>query len=72
MNAVLGRRDVVLVGDWDERTSHFEREPIYLVRGGVIDALLPCEDLVDEHFGTVDVVPGSTLAATATVLNKVS
>ena len=71
LNSVLGNRKVVLIGDWVDDAHGFEREPIYLVRGDVIDAFNGYDrswaDLVDQHFDVVDVVPGTVLAATATV-----
>ena len=71
LNSVLGNRKIVLIGDWVDDAHGFEREPIYLVRGDVIDAFnhydRPWAELVDQHFGAVDFVPGTVLAATATV-----
>ena len=71
LDAVLGHRDIVLVGDWIDDAHGFEREPIYLVRGSVIGAFnschRPCEELVDQHFAEVDIIPGSVLAASAVV-----
>ena len=71
LNSVLGNRKIVLIGDWVDDAHGFEPEPIYLVRREVIDAFNLYDrdwgELVDQHFGAVDVVPGSVFAATATV-----
>ena len=68
LNAVLSSRAVVLVGNWNEQETDFEHEPIYLVRGAVITAFNDCrrpwEELVDQHFGDVDVISGTVPLST--------
>jgi hypothetical protein len=71
LNAALGQRDIVVVGTWIDDARGFESEPIYVVRGGVIDKALNDEQdwgLVYERFNAgINIVPGTVLAATAVV-----
>ena len=72
LTAVLGQRDVVVVGTWVDDARGFEPEPIYLVRSSVIDKALNDEQdwgLVYERFSAgINIVPGTVLAASVTVL----
>ena len=71
LDGVLGQRDIVVVGTWIDDARGFEPEPIYVVRGSVIDKALNDEQdwgLVYERFSAeINIVPGTVLAASATV-----
>ncbi len=68
--AALGRRWVAMVFP-PGRDSADPEEVFYVIRGDIIAQLELLDgagaDFHDRHFGTVDVVPGSVFAATATV-----
>lgn len=67
LDAALGDRDIVLVGNWIDDAHGFEPEPVYVVRSSVIDNDAQDWDLLYERFSEVDIVPGTVLATTATV-----